>query len=205
MISRHWRIAVLVPLLSAGCRIGPPYQRPVATVPTELKEMAGNDDWKMATPSDNLPKGKWWEVFGDPQLSALEELVDVNNQNIKQAEAEFRQARAVVAANHANYYPTIGTSPSITQSDRGEEFGQSVWNQPDLLAARGRNVGAGSLGPGSFVGRERRAQRTSQRGRPRECQAQRTGARCDRLLFARSVGHAANGIARYDRRLSKRT
>jgi NodT family efflux transporter outer membrane factor (OMF) lipoprotein len=96
----------------------------VATAPVALKEMAGNDRWKMATPSDDLLKGKWWEVFGDPQLNRLEELVDVNNQNVKQAEAQFRQARALVAANHANYYPTIGSTPSITQSDAGRNTGR---------------------------------------------------------------------------------
>ncbi len=78
--------------------------------------MAGNDQWKMATPSDGLLKGKWWEIFGDPELNRLEELVNVNNQNVKQAEAQFREARALVLANHANYYPTIGSSPSISQS-----------------------------------------------------------------------------------------
>ena len=81
--------------------------------------MAGNDQWKMATPSDALIKGKWWEIFGDPELNQLEELVNINNQNVKQAEAQFRQARALVAANHANYYPTIGSTPAITQTDAG--------------------------------------------------------------------------------------
>jgi NodT family efflux transporter outer membrane factor (OMF) lipoprotein len=88
----------------------------VAQTPQALKEMAGNDQWKMATPSDGLLKGKWWEIFGDPELNRLEELVNVNNQNVKQAEAQFRQARALVLANHANYYPTIGSNPSISQS-----------------------------------------------------------------------------------------
>jgi NodT family efflux transporter outer membrane factor (OMF) lipoprotein len=77
----------------------------------------------MATPRDALIKGNWWEIFGDPQLNRLEELVNINNQNIKQAEAQFRQARAFVSANHANYYPAIGSSPSITQSDVGSNRG----------------------------------------------------------------------------------
>ena len=81
--------------------------------------MRGNDQWKMATPSDTVMKGKWWEIFGDPQLNKLEEMIEISNQNVKQAEAQFRQARAIVAANHANYYPTIGSSPSITQTDSG--------------------------------------------------------------------------------------
>ena len=123
-MTRLSRIVVLASLLCSGCAIGPKYQRPVATTPVALKEMAGNDRWKMATPGDGLLKGKWWEIFGDPQLNRLEELVNVNNQNVKQAEAQFRQARALVAANHANYYPTIGSTPAITQSDAGRNTGR---------------------------------------------------------------------------------
>src|ERR1700733_307168 len=115
-MTRLRKIAVLAWLLCSGCTIGPKYQRPVAQAPAALKEMAANDQWKMAAPSDELQKGKWWEIFGDPQLNRLEEAVNVNNQNIKQAEAQFRQARALVAAAHANYSPSIGTSPAISQS-----------------------------------------------------------------------------------------
>ena len=113
-------------VLSSGCAIGPKYQVPPTTAQTPAKpgvegykEFAGNDEWKMAAPGDALMKGKWWEIFGDPQLNKLEEMVNISNQNVKQAEAQFRQARAVVVADHANYYPTIGSSPSITQSDSG--------------------------------------------------------------------------------------
>jgi NodT family efflux transporter outer membrane factor (OMF) lipoprotein len=115
-----WNLTALCAIFSTACTVGPKYQRPVAAqAPVAYKEFAGNDQWKMATPSDGVMKGKWWEIFGDPQLSRLEELIDINNQNVKVAEAQFRQARAIVAANHANYYPTIGSSPSITQSDSG--------------------------------------------------------------------------------------
>jgi NodT family efflux transporter outer membrane factor (OMF) lipoprotein len=113
-MTRLWRVAIFVSLAGSGCTIGPRYQRPVAQTPVALKEMAANGQWKMATPSDGLIKGKWWEVFGDPRLNELEELVNVNNQNVKVAEAQFRQARAIVLANRANYYPSIGTAPSIT-------------------------------------------------------------------------------------------
>jgi NodT family efflux transporter outer membrane factor (OMF) lipoprotein len=119
LTARYWKIAVLVSLLCSACRVGPQYQRPTTPVPVALKELKDNDQWKMATPSDGLIKGKWWEIFGDPELNRLEELVNVNNQNVKQAEAQFRQARSLIAANHANYYPTIGSNPAITQSDTG--------------------------------------------------------------------------------------
>ncbi|MGA7238458.1 MAG: efflux transporter outer membrane subunit, partial [Bryobacteraceae bacterium] len=97
-----------------------------------------NDQWKMATPSDGLIKGKWWEMFGDAQLNQLEEFVNVNNQNVKQAEAQFREARATVLSNHANYYPTIGATPGITQTfergSNGANFSLPIaasW-EPDL-------------------------------------------------------------------------
>jgi NodT family efflux transporter outer membrane factor (OMF) lipoprotein len=119
-MTHYWKIAALSLLVCTGCTIGPKYQRPaIAVTPVAFKELAENDTWKMATPSDTLMKGKWWEIFGDPQLNKLEEMVDINNQNVKEAEANFRQARAIVAANHANYYPTIGSTPSITQTDTG--------------------------------------------------------------------------------------
>jgi NodT family efflux transporter outer membrane factor (OMF) lipoprotein len=116
-----WNLTALCAIFSTACTVGPKYQRPVAaqTPPAAFKEFAGNDQWKMATPSDAVMKGKWWEIFGDPELSRLEELININNQNVKVAEAQFRQARALVAANHANYYPTIGSSPAITQAETG--------------------------------------------------------------------------------------
>ena len=103
-------------LVGAGCAVGPRYQRPMVETAPAPKELAGNDIWKMAAPSDALMKGKWWEIFGDPQLNKLEEMVDAANFNVKQAEAQFREAQSTVLANHANYYPIIGSNPAITQS-----------------------------------------------------------------------------------------
>jgi NodT family efflux transporter outer membrane factor (OMF) lipoprotein len=116
----YWKLAALSSVLCSACSIGPKYQVPVvAQTPVAFKEIAGNDEWKMATPSDALMKGKWWEIFGDPELNRLEELININNQNVKEAEANFRQARAIVAANHANYYPTIGSTPTLTATRTG--------------------------------------------------------------------------------------
>ncbi len=135
LIPRHSKIAVLAALFCSSCTVGPRYQRPVAQTPPALKALAGNDEWKMATPSDGLLKGNWWEIFGDPQLNRLEESVSINNQNVKQAEAQFREARALVAANHANYFPSIGSNPSITQSDTGLNGGRGGTSQTFSLGA----------------------------------------------------------------------
>ncbi len=116
MNMKVFALIALLLLLSA-CSVGPRYNRPAVATPPGYKEIAGgNDQWKVSSPSDGMLKGKWWELFEDPQLNALEEMVSVSNQNVKQAEAEFREARALVALNRAGYFPTIGTSPSITNS-----------------------------------------------------------------------------------------
>jgi len=124
-MTGRWKYALFSFLVCSGCTIGPKYQRPAAPATPAFKELNGNDQWKMATPSDQLLKGKWWEMFNDPELNRLEELVAINNQNVKQAEAQFRQARALVAGNYANYFPTIGSNPSITQSDSGKNGGRA--------------------------------------------------------------------------------
>src|ERR1700678_349187 len=111
--------AILSTVFCSACAIGPKYQAPTtaqAPPPPAFKEAAGNDQWKMAEPSDAIMKGKWWEIFADPQLNRLEEQVNINNQTVKQSEAQFRQARALIDAAHANYYPTIGAAPAITET-----------------------------------------------------------------------------------------
>jgi NodT family efflux transporter outer membrane factor (OMF) lipoprotein len=110
--------ALLIATLSACTAVGPDYVRPTVITPDAYKEI---DGWKVARPNDHAIRGKWWEMFNDPQLSALEEQVDISNQNLAQAEAQYRQARALVQEARANYYPTatIGfganrSSPSTT-------------------------------------------------------------------------------------------
>lgn len=137
-MARFCKVAFLAPLLCTACSIGPRYQRPTAPVPVALKQLADNDQWKMATPSDSLLKGKWWEIFGDPQLNALEDLVNIQNQNVKQAEAQFLEARALVAANHANYFPTLGVTSAYTETDAGKNAGRGLGTaQSFSLAALG--------------------------------------------------------------------
>ncbi|HXP40933.1 MAG TPA: efflux transporter outer membrane subunit [Candidatus Acidoferrales bacterium] len=101
-------------MLLAGCTVGPRYTRPTApTAPTDtFKEANG---WKPAQPSDQLLRGNWWEMFGDPQLNALESEVTVSNQDLKVANARFVEARAMVHFNRAAQFPTISTSPGIEQ------------------------------------------------------------------------------------------
>lgn len=109
------RLGAMIPSLAAvialaGCVVGPRYSRPSAAVPAVYKEQAGSG---AAATKQNLPE-KWWQVFADPQLDALEEQIKVSNQNLKQSEAQFRQARALVRIYRADYYPTVSAAPSAT-------------------------------------------------------------------------------------------
>jgi len=103
--------------------VGPNYHRPDAPVPTGYKESA---NFKPAEPNDALAKGKWWEIYGDPQLDSLEEQIAVSNQTLKAAQAQFAEARAAIRTVRAAYYPTVTGSASAAgarQSQHRALFG----------------------------------------------------------------------------------
>jgi NodT family efflux transporter outer membrane factor (OMF) lipoprotein len=102
-------------LLSSACMVGPNYKRPAAPQTPAYKEPLP-DGWKEAQPNDGAIKGKWWEIYNDPALNALEEQVSISNQNVLAAEANFRAARYAVAIARAGLYPTVSAGPSITTS-----------------------------------------------------------------------------------------
>ena len=110
------RSALVGCLLLGGCAVGPNYERPKLETPARYKE---NGDWTVAKPADAAPKGKWWEVFNDPVLNALEEQVSVSNQTLAAAEARYRQATAAVKQARAAFFPTLGASAGATRSRRG--------------------------------------------------------------------------------------
>ncbi len=122
--------------LLAACSVGPNYARPSAEVPAAYKELAG---WKRAQPQDHIPRGKWWAIFGDPVLNSLEEQVNISNQSIAQAEAQFRQARALVGVARAGYFPTITGGASATRSGSGA--GGPVSGATGTVAGAGGGAG----------------------------------------------------------------
>src|SRR5437867_5245853 len=105
-------LGALLALVSA-CTVGPNYSRPTVTTPANYKEAL---TLSAAQSIDAVVKANWWEIFADPELNALELQVDVSNQNIAQAEARFRQARALVQAARAAYFPTVTVGLGVTRS-----------------------------------------------------------------------------------------
>src|SRR5882762_7590942 len=110
-----WRMVLLViaAFQLSGCTLGPKYQRPAAEVPPAYKEVG---DWKPAQPNDQNLGGNWWEIFQDPQLNALEAQVNVSNQNLKAAEAQYTQARALLRYHRADLFPTVTANPVATRN-----------------------------------------------------------------------------------------
>jgi NodT family efflux transporter outer membrane factor (OMF) lipoprotein len=116
-----------------ACTVGPDYVRPTVEVPTAFKE---TDGWKPAQPRDQELKGKWWEAYNDSLLNSLEEQVNISNQNLAQAEAQYRQARALVQSARAAYFPTVSANASESRSQAPSSF-SSTQLQPTNPVTRG--------------------------------------------------------------------
>src|ERR1035438_3713374 len=113
-------------LVSAGCMVGPNYRRPTAATPPAFKEQppvnfkeAEAAGWKPSQPGDAFAKGRWWELYNDAALNALEEQVSVSNQNVLRAEAQYRQAKAAVGVARASLFPVVSAAAAITESGSG--------------------------------------------------------------------------------------
>ena len=114
-------VAALLVTLLAGCVVGPKYHRRPRPAPAPVykespTQFNDNEGWTVAQPSDAKLRGKWWEIFNDPELNALEEQLDINNQNIKEFFENFMAARAIVREARAQYFPTLTTAPAVTHS-----------------------------------------------------------------------------------------
>jgi outer membrane protein, multidrug efflux system len=102
-------MAVLALLVLSGCAVGPNYQRPEATTIPEAYTGA-TGEWKTATPRAHLPRGNWWQIFGDPELNQLEDDATAANQDLKAAAARFDQARAVADVARSGLFPRLGAA-----------------------------------------------------------------------------------------------
>ena len=129
LTSATWRAlyaGVLCAML-AGCNVGPKYHPPAETAPpvfkespTEFKESGG---WTVAQPQDAALRGKWWEIYNEPELNALEDQLNIDNQNIRQAFENFMEARALVREARAQYFPTVSAGGAYTRSQPSSNVG----------------------------------------------------------------------------------
>ena len=112
-------VAVFCAML-AGCNVGPKYIPPTVTAPSAFKESPAqfkeSDGWTVAQPQDAALRGKWWEIYNQTELNSLEDQLNIDNQNIRQAFENFMEARALVREARSQYFPTVSVGGSYTRS-----------------------------------------------------------------------------------------
>ena len=116
---------VAVGLIAGGCAVGPAYKRPAAPMPAHAPA-APPEGFKSAKPQDDLLRGPWWEIFGDPTLNSLESQIEVSNQSIAQAEAQFRVARAIARGLRGALFPTVNAGAALTRSQGSTRAGAAA-------------------------------------------------------------------------------
>lgn len=109
----------LLPLIIAACTVGPNYIRPKVETPASYKELKG---WKEAEPHDMVPRGAWWSIYKDSQLDGLEKQVNISNQNLKAAIAQYCEALDLVQEAKSAYYPTLTAGPTASRSRTSANF-----------------------------------------------------------------------------------
>lgn len=110
-------------LLISACSVGPDYVRPALETPAAYKE---TEAAKSSQSLEDVVSRNWWEIFADPELNSLEQQVEISNQNVAQAEAQFRQARALVQAARAAYFPTVTVGVGISRTATSATSGAST-------------------------------------------------------------------------------
>jgi len=118
-----------------GCNVGPKYTPPAMTAPADFKESptqfketpdTPNGGWTVAQPQDAALRGKWWEIYNEPDLNALEDDLNVDNQNIREAFENFMEARSLVRETRSQLFPTLSVGPAYTRSQQSSNLGSGA-------------------------------------------------------------------------------
>jgi NodT family efflux transporter outer membrane factor (OMF) lipoprotein len=141
---------VIYTCLLTGCVVGPKYVAPTAPTPQAFKEAAPAaysaappGSWQPAQPQDAVLKGKWWEVFHEPELDALENTLNIDNQNIAQYFQNFMAARAQVREARAGFFPTVGVNPAYSRTGAGAAASSATTTgsgMPSVSSPNGRTA-----------------------------------------------------------------
>ena len=153
MMSSRYVLALAAVVTASGCTVGPDYKRPPPADPPSLafKETTGPvvgaaASFQPAMPRDAIDRGPWWSMYDDHTLDRLAAQIDISNQTLIQAEAAYRQARALVRQDASGLYPTVTGSAGYTQSGSGSGSSRAI--QGTVVNASSGSVGQFSAGPG---------------------------------------------------------
>jgi len=122
--SFRYSLIAMAAVLASGCAVGPAYQLPSTPQPSAYKETASEAEkvaagWTAAAPADTLERGPWWQLFGDPLLNQMADSIEVSNQNVAAAVANYAQARALVEQQRASLFPSATLNGSANRSGGG--------------------------------------------------------------------------------------
>ncbi len=147
-------LAIAVLALSLGaCTLGPDYQRPDLPMAGEFKQAEG---WKSAAPADVLHRGDWWQLYGDAELDGLVARLNVSNQNLAAAEAQYRQARALVRGARSQLFPIVSGSLGVTRSAQGSSSSDATTGSFGSGVGESYEAGLGASWEADIWGRLRR-------------------------------------------------
>ena len=138
-MTRHIATLALA-IFAAGCAVGPTYKRPPIAGTPAFKE-APPAGWKEAEPNEGILRGRWWEIYNDPHLNDLVSKVELSNQNVIAAMAQYREAVDQVQIARAALFPTVTASPS------------AVVTRGSSLSSRGQLISGSSGGTTGTTGR----------------------------------------------------
>ena len=180
-MNRRLLVACLLGLVSfAACKVGPNYQRPDTLRAPPIYKGGGSagavvppanpagGTWKPASPSDGMLRGKWWEVYQDPQLNALEEQIAPQNQGLRAALETYLSARDQVRVARADFYPTLSVTPNVSRDQlstrTGRWFRRGTGNKYSDFQLEGQASGSRICGV-AYAGMWRRPMRMHRRAR----------------------------------------
>jgi NodT family efflux transporter outer membrane factor (OMF) lipoprotein len=154
--SKATLTSTLAVLLLSGCRVGPKYHVPpaVATAPpTTYKESPTQfpdmDGWKVAQPQDAMLRGKWWEIYQEPELNTLEDQLNISNQNIRVSFENFMASRALIAQARSELYPTATVGPTYTRSRSSSNLTNATGTATAVASGTGTGTTTGTGSSGS--------------------------------------------------------
>lgn len=160
-MARSYMGLLTLSLLLGGCAIGPDYQRPQLQTPAQFKQIEG---WTQAKPGDVLERGSWWQLYGDAELNALVERLNISNQNLAASEAQYRQARALVRGARAAFYPSLSSSAGATRSSQGSGANNSSTTSSTGDISKSYNLSLNAAWELDIWGKLRRSLESSRAG-----------------------------------------
>ncbi len=145
-------------LSGSGCSVGPDFRRPSLWSPSSWLTTQGGSGQAASglapvasTPDPSPPDPRWWDVFGDPELSALEARAAQTNLDVRLATARLVESRAQLRVTAADRYPTLtGAASYMRTKISDKEIQRGLQDSVSGLPANGASL-AGTTISGANV------------------------------------------------------